>query len=95
MFLALRQRSQEIYYYTTPGGYEVDFYLPEQQQLVQVAQNLNAPATRERELRALSDAGQALKVKQALILSDENEDSLEVNGVQVEIRSTAEWLLGR
>ncbi|MBN2387235.1 MAG: ATP-binding protein [Anaerolineales bacterium] len=95
VFLALRQQSQEIYYYTTPGGYEVDFYLPEQQRLVQVAQNLDTPATRARELRALSDACQALKVKDTLILSDENENSLEINGVPVEIRSTAEWLLAR
>ncbi len=27
-FLALRRKTHEIYYYTTPAGYEVDFYLP-------------------------------------------------------------------
>ena len=32
VFLALRQQSAKgIYYYTTPGGNEVDFYLPEKQ----------------------------------------------------------------
>jgi len=93
VFLALRRQSQEIYYYTTPGGFEVDFYLPEQQQLVQVTQNLAAPATRERELRALADAFQSVKVKNALILADESGDRLEVNGIPVEVRSIAEWLL--
>ena len=40
VFLTLRQHAREIFYYTTPSGYEVDFYLPEEQQLVQVTQNL-------------------------------------------------------
>ena len=96
VFLAIRQQStKEIYYYTTPGGFEVDFYLPEKQQLVQVTQNLDNPATRARELRALADAVQSIKVKSALILSDANEDGFEVNGVPVEVCSTAEWLLSR
>jgi len=92
-FSVKRQRSQEFFYYTTPTGLEVDFYLPEQQQLVQVTQNLNSPTTRTRELRALKEAVRSIKVKSALILSSANEDNLEVNGVPVAIRSTAEWLL--
>ena len=93
VFLALRRQSRDIFYYTSTSGFEVDFYLPETQQLVQVAQNLNAPTTRERELRALAEAVQSIKVKNALILSDANEKSLKVNGVPVELRSVAEWLI--
>lgn len=93
VYLALRQRSREVYYYNTAGGYEVDFYLPEEQQLVQVTQNLDAPGIRERELRALAEAVQSLKVKKCLILSDANEQDLKVTGVSVEVRSIAEWLL--
>ena len=36
IFLALRQKTEEIYYYLSPEGYEVDFYLPESRQLIQV-----------------------------------------------------------
>jgi hypothetical protein len=60
-----------------------------------VAHSLAAPATRERELRALADAVKSVKVKKALILSDANENGLEVNGVPVEVLSTAEWLLAQ
>ena len=95
VFLALRQRTREIYYYTSPGGYEVDFYLPEERRLIQVAQNLENSATRERELRALGDVAQNLPVASALILSDANEDPIEINGVPVEILSTSRWLLGK
>jgi predicted AAA+ superfamily ATPase len=94
-FLALRRQTREIYYYTTPAGYEVDFYLPEQRQLIQVAQNLENPATREREIRALEDGIQGVRAASALILTDANEERIELNGVPVEIRSISEWLIGR
>jgi predicted AAA+ superfamily ATPase len=95
VFLTLRQQTKEIYYYTTPGGYEVDFYLPEKRQLIQVALNLENPATREREIRALKDGMQGVKAESALILSDVNEDTFDVNGMAVEVRSAAEWLLSQ
>ncbi|HEY5269896.1 MAG TPA: ATP-binding protein [Anaerolineales bacterium] len=95
VFLTLRQQAKEIYYYTTPGGFEVDFYLPEKQQLVQVTQSLDNPATRERDLRALAEAVRSVKVQSALILSDSNEDGFELTGVPVEVHSTAEWLLNQ
>ena len=93
VFLALRQQNTEIYYFTTPSGYEVDFYLPEKRQLIQVSQNLVNPTIREREVRALSEALQGVKVESALILSDENENGFEVSGVPVEVRSVSQWLI--
>jgi predicted AAA+ superfamily ATPase len=93
VFLALRQQTKEIYYYTTPSGYEVDFYLPEKRQLIQVAQNLKNPDTREREVRALNDALADVKVRNALILSDDNENGFDISGVPVEVRSISEWLI--
>ncbi len=93
VFLALRQQTKEIYYYMSPDKYEVDFYLPENRQFIQVAQHLENRATREREIRALESAMQQIKVQSALILSDSNENSFEINSVPVEIRSTAEWLI--
>jgi uncharacterized protein len=93
VFLALRQHSPEIYYYITPTGYEVDFYLPGKRQLIQVAQHLENPSTREREMRALEDAVQGVNANSALILSDTNAKSFEIHGVKAEIRTIAEWLI--
>ena len=92
-FLALRRKAHEIYYYATPAGYEVDFYLPETRQLIQVAQNMDHPATREREIRALLDAQRALNISSGLILTDSNADAVVENGFTITIRSLAEWLL--
>jgi len=93
IFLSLRRKTHEIYYFASSGGYEVDFYLPETRQLIQVAQNLEQPATREREIRAIQNAIGSVKVQSALILTDANGDSFTIDGVPVEIRSAAEWLL--
>jgi predicted AAA+ superfamily ATPase len=93
IYLSLRRRTRDIYYFSSPGGYEVDFYLPRKQQLIQVTQNLDQPGVREREFRALQEAMQVVKVKNALILTDANEDAMEINGIPLEIRSAAEWLL--
>jgi predicted AAA+ superfamily ATPase len=51
VFLALRRQSRAIYYYRAPDDTEVDFFLPETRQLLQVTQSLAAPAVRQREVR--------------------------------------------
>jgi predicted AAA+ superfamily ATPase len=93
VFLALRRKTNEIFYLTTPAGYEVDFYLPGSSQLIQVAQSLSNPVTREREVRALADAMRTHKISQGTILSDTNFEPVEENGFTIAIRSIAEWLL--
>jgi hypothetical protein len=95
VFLTLWQQTKDIYYYTTPAGYEVDFYLPQSRQLIQVAQHLENPATREREVRALKDALKGITADSALILTEANEDSFEINGVPVKVQSIAEWLVSQ
>jgi len=94
VFLALRRRTQEVYYYTSPAGFEVDFYLPESRELIQVSQNLAQPATREREVRALTAAMRGLGLSQGLILTDANAGPILESGLTIEVRSLAEWLLG-
>jgi uncharacterized protein len=93
VFLALRRQVSDIYYYVTPSNYEVDFYLPERRMLIQVAQHLQNPETREREIRALADAIDKLPVDQALILSESNEPSFELKGLQVDIQAIPDWLI--
>ncbi len=93
VYLALRRQSRELYYYTTANGYEVDFYLPEQCQLIQVTQHLANPTTREREVRALTDAAKELNISDLLILAEENEDPFKIETLTVKVRSIAEWIL--
>jgi hypothetical protein len=93
VFLALRQRTREVFYYLSPGGFEVDFYLPETRELVQVAQSLGQTSTRDREHRALTDAMRGLGLSRGLVLTDSNAEAIQVDGMTIETRSIAEWLL--
>ena len=93
VFLALRRQSRAIYYYRAPDEYEVDFFLPETRQLIQVTQSLAAPAVRQREVRALTTAMQAMGITHALILTDANADPIMPDGMTIEVRALAQWLL--
>jgi len=93
VYLSLRQKFKEIYYFGTAGGHEIDFYIPENWQLIQVCQDMKHPSTRERELRAIGEAVQTIKVKSALILTNVNENDFTIQNIPVQVRSTAEWLL--
>jgi len=93
VFLALRSKTREIYYYTTPAGYEVDFYLPGSHQLIQVAQDLNSLSTKEREIRAMLDAMRSLGISSGLILTESDAEDVLEEGSTIKIRSLAEWLL--
>lgn len=93
VYLSLRRSTPDVYYFSAPSGYEVDFYLPASRQLIQVTQNINNALTREREIRALQGAVQQLKPESAVILTDANGNDMEMDGIPVMVRSAAEWML--
>jgi uncharacterized protein len=95
VFLALRRRTSEVYYYVTSSGSEIDFFLPEPSLLVQVTQSLNYAGTREREMRALAEAAGALGTQEAMILTETGEDDIQIGETVVKVRGVAEWLLER
>ena len=92
----LERRGAEIGYLKTPSGWEVDFlanYRSGETELLQVCADLSDQSTRERELRALTDASPIYPhANQKLLVL--NSDSL--NGTHphdVTIQPVYEWLL--
>ena len=87
VFLQLRRLyGEDIYYYKTKKGREVDFYLPKKKTFIQVCQSLTDPETRAREKGALFEAMKEIKGSSGLILTeDEKEDTAVV--------PVYEWLL--
>jgi hypothetical protein len=63
--------------------------------LVQATQNLDQTGVREREVHALSDGLKALGLDRGLILTETGAESIQQDGLTIEIRSLAQWLLGR
>lgn len=93
IFLHLRKKSKQIYYYRTNQGYEVDFYLPQGGHLIQVSDNLAEENTRAREIRALEQAVEEITVKKITILTDLNDLDLHIGGIKAKVQSVADWLL--
>ncbi|OGV73117.1 MAG: hypothetical protein A3K19_19845 [Lentisphaerae bacterium RIFOXYB12_FULL_65_16] len=92
VYLALRRQGFQPDYYVTGTGHEVDFvYLDHdgQRQLVQACWTVEAAATRQRELRALTEAMRELGLGEAWLVTwlDEGEE----NGVR--IIPAWKWLL--
>ena len=94
VFLQLRRKYLDVYYYKTTEDYEVDFFLPSEGSLIQVAQHFDLEETRERELRALVNAAKEQKRTKKLVIVTESEKSeLEREGLQIQVVPLYEWLL--
>ena len=96
VFLELRRKRKEIYYYKTSQGFEVDFLLLEEREitLVQVCATLENEHTFKRELRVFSQAQKELKSDiDAIVISFDESKSLEYNGVNIKVINILEWLL--
>jgi len=93
VFLGLRRNTDNIYYYAADSGYEVDFYLPETRQLIQVAQNINQTQTMEREIRALVEAMETLQLDEALVLSESSQPLLQIDNKTIKFQAISDWLL--
>jgi len=94
VFLQLRRKSHDVYYYKTTDTHEVDFFLPKEGSLIQVVQHFDLAETRERELRALkSAASEQKKVKKLLIVTESEKAEFEKEDMQIQVVPLYEWLL--
>jgi len=94
VFLTLRRKYTNIYYYKTTQDSEVDFYVPKENLLIQVAQKVDEEKTLERELNAINRAKTELKGVNKLILVNEGEKwEMEKDGHIIKIIPLYEWLL--
>jgi hypothetical protein len=64
----------------------VDFFIPEaEQKLVLVCYEMKAAKTRKREIDALWGAMQEMGVKEALLITYDEEEMIDANGLQINI----------
>lgn len=90
VFLELKRRyTEEIYYYKTQAGSEVDFYLPQSGLMVQVCADLSRAETKSRELKALAEAKIERNIKKQVLINWREQDLVE----GVEIIPLYQWLL--
>lgn len=91
-----------VYYWKNVQQEEVDFVIKEKikiKQLIQVCFNIQNPETKEREIRALIKAGNELKCKNLLVITEDYEGEEEIKwfGIKGKIKFIPlwKWLLKR
>ncbi len=99
VYLELKRRFDEIYYFKTAQGYEVDFLIKEYEQvthLIQVNQTIADKKTKNRELRSLVKAADELKRSnqiELLLLSMDTSQEEIIDGYTIKVINILEWLL--
>lgn len=96
VYLELRRRGRSLAYVATRSGYEVDFLAEDlrgSRELVQVCADLEDPATRQRELRALEEGMTETLCEKATLVTLREEGSVEIGGRPVRIVPAWRWLL--
>lgn len=75
------------------NGIEVDFYLWEHQTAIQVAWSLKDVSTRKRETEALLKLSRHHDVRQMLIITHDESETIEDDGQQIHVVPVWQWLL--
>ncbi len=87
---------EQIFYYKTSSGYEIDFVTLEHGQageLIQVCAQLDQPSTKERETRAALAAMQELRLAQAMIITRDETETLAEDGKNLHIIPFSRWAI--
>ena len=96
VYLELRRRRKSLAYVLTGSGYEVDFLAEDPggtRELIQVCADLEDPATRQRELRALAEGLAETACERATLVTLREEGAVEVEDREVRIVPAWRWFL--
>ena len=80
-----------LYYYNR--NVEVDFIVPEEALAIQVSYNITDAETRKREVSAVLALNKVLPIKKALIITYDEEETIESNGLEISVMPVWKWLL--
>ncbi|HEX9721702.1 MAG TPA: ATP-binding protein [Candidatus Paceibacterota bacterium] len=96
VFVELRRRGKQLFYYKTKNNLEVDFLATEgkrPEELIQVCWSLSDKKTKEREIKALQNALAELRMKEGYLLTSEEREKVKVNGCTIHVKPVWEWCL--
>lgn len=95
VFLELRRRGLQIYYYKTKRGYEVDFLVSgnDSLSLIQVCHDPANVETFDREKRVLLSGMKELGLSTGVILTNDTKNILTIKNHTIKLLPVREWLL--
>ena len=90
--------NRNLFYYKTRNDREVDFVIKKELEileLIQVCYDANGPEAEEREVKALLEASEELKVKKLTVLTWAEEHEVEKDGKTIKFKPLWKWLLNQ
>jgi uncharacterized protein len=94
VFIELKRREKECWYYKTKNNQEVDFlYFNPDCILLQVCYDLSDPATSRRETEALETAMKELSVNNSVLISYNERKEIRTTAGTIRIMPVQEWLI--
>ncbi len=97
VFLHLKRSPTALYYYKTKGNREVDFLAQSSDgasTLLQVCSSFDDAATRDREVKALSEAMREMELSTGYIVAETGPETIAIDGGTIEVVPAVRFLLG-
>lgn len=93
VFLHLRRKTKDIYYYK--GKQEVDFYakIDSKQYIINVSYQITNIDTKMREINGLLEAMEYFDICESILINDEKDEEIEVEGKIIKCIPLHKWLL--
>lgn len=95
VFIELKRRGYEVFYFKTKNNLEVDFVCQHENQLnlIQVSYSLADYNTRKREINSLTTAMNELNCEMATVLTYSETETINDNNKQIDVIPVWRWLL--
>lgn len=93
VYLHLRRQTENIHYYL--GKQEVDFYLEDQQKIINVCYDLNEFSTRQREIKGLQEAMKYNSLNESFLITNDDDEDIKTENGWVRIVPMYKWLLDK
>ncbi len=94
IFIELKRRDKEVFYHN--GRHECDFVIKNGihiKEAIQVCYTFDLPDTREREIKGLIDALQYYGLKEGMIITNDMDGHISIDGFKIEIVPAWKWLV--
>lgn len=96
IFIELKRRGKEVYYYKSEKGLEVDFVIRqgrEISEIIQVCENIFDQDTKDREIGSLIAAMEELKLNKSLLITADSKEEIKIDKKTIKVVPVYEWLL--
>ena len=92
VYIELRRKGFKSYFLKRRT--EIDFYVPEEELLIQVSYSINDKETAKREIKALSSAMKELNITEGYIITYDEESEIIIQEGTIHVIPAWQWMLG-